>query len=273
MNPLLVAVIVAAAVSAFCWVASLITKDTSWVDRIWSVVPVVYVWIFAGAAGLGDPRLVLMAVLVTLWGARLTFNFARKGGYTGMEDYRWAILRERMSPAAFQAFNIGFIVLFQNALLLLIALPALTALENPRALGALDILLAALFLVCLVGETVADQQQWRFQERKRAEIEAGREPEVRFVQRGLWSVSRHPNFFFEQAQWWLVFLMGAAAAGTVLVWTGVGAVLLTALFIGSTIFTESITRSRYPEYAAYQARVSAVVPWFPRRARPATADA
>lgn len=29
-----------------------------------------------------------MAVLVTLWGARLTYNFARKGGYTGMEDYR-----------------------------------------------------------------------------------------------------------------------------------------------------------------------------------------
>ena len=50
-------------------------------DRIWSIVPVVYVWVFAIAAGLGDARLDVMAGLVTLWGARLTFNFARKGGY------------------------------------------------------------------------------------------------------------------------------------------------------------------------------------------------
>ena len=135
MSPLLVVIIVAAAVSAACWIASLLTRDTSWVDRIWSVVPVVYVWVFAGAAGFADVRLLMMASLVTLWGARLTFNFARKGGYTGVEDYRWAVLRARMSPAAFQVFNLFFIVLFQNALLALIALPALTALENPTPYG------------------------------------------------------------------------------------------------------------------------------------------
>ncbi|RQP12752.1 MAG: DUF1295 domain-containing protein [Microbacteriaceae bacterium] len=102
MDPLPIVVLVAAAVCAFCWIASLVTKDTSWVDRLWSIVPVVYVWVFAAGSGLSDPRLVVMAVLVTLWGARLTFNFARKGGYSGMEDYRWAILRERMTPAQFQ---------------------------------------------------------------------------------------------------------------------------------------------------------------------------
>jgi len=265
MTPLLVVLIAAAAVCAFCWIASLVTKDTSWVDRLWSVVPVVYVWIFAAASGLTDVRLVVMAVLVTLWGARLTFNFARKGGYTGVEDYRWAVLRGRMSPAAFQLFNLFFIVLYQNALLVLITLPALTALENPTPFGPLDGLLAALFLAALVGETIADQQQWDFHTWKAAEAAAGREPSPRFLQTGLWRVSRHPNFFFEQAQWWLFFLIGASAAGTVLVWTVVGAALLTVLFVGSTIFTESITRSKYPEYADYQARVSPIVPWIPRR--------
>jgi hypothetical protein len=70
---------------AFCWIASLITKDTSWVDRIWSIVPAVYVWIFAvaGIAAGGDAaRLISWPLLVTAWAARLTFNFARKGGYT-----------------------------------------------------------------------------------------------------------------------------------------------------------------------------------------------
>jgi len=271
MTPLLVVILVASAASAFSWIASLVTKDTSWVDRLWSIVPVVYVWIFAVAAGLADARLIVMAVLVTLWGARLTFNFARKGGYTGVEDYRWAVLRARMAPWQFQLFNLFFIVLYQMALLVLITLPALTAFENPTPFGPLDVVLALLFLGALLGETVADQQQWTFHAFKRAEVAAGREPSPRFVQTGLWRFSRHPNFFFEQAQWWLIFLFGAVAAGTVLVWTVAGAALLTLLFIGSTIFTEWITRGKYPEYAEYQARVSPIIPWVPRRGR-VTAD-
>ena len=48
-------------------------------------------------------RVNLMTVLVVAWGVRLTYNFARKGGYKkGGEDYRWAHVREQMSPAAFQ---------------------------------------------------------------------------------------------------------------------------------------------------------------------------
>ncbi|PZQ87813.1 MAG: hypothetical protein DI534_13625 [Leifsonia xyli] len=266
MTPLLLVLIVAAAVSAACWVASLVTKDTSWVDRIWSIAPVVYLWIFAAGAGLTDVRLLVMATLVTAWGARLTFNFARKGGYSGVEDYRWAVLRARMRPWQFQLFTLFFIVLYQNALLVLITLPALTALENPTPFGPLDGLLAALFLAALVGETIADQQQWNFHAGKRRELAAGREPSPRFVQSGLWRYSRHPNFFFEQSQWWLFFLMGASAAGTVVLWTVAGAALLTLLFVGSTIFTESITRGRYPEYADYQSRVSPIIPWPPRRA-------
>ena len=265
MEPLAIVVIAAAVVSAFCWVASLVTKDTSWVDRIWSIVPVVYVWIFAAAAlveGANAVRLVVMALLVTAWGARLTFNFARKGGYSGVEDYRWAVLRGRMKPWQFQLFNLFFIVLYQNALLVLISLPALIAWQNPAPFTGWDAAFAVLFAGFLFGEFVADQQQWRFHQAKRA---AGGQLEPGFATSGLFAYSRHPNFFFEQAQWWALFFFGAIAAGSVLQWTVLGAVLLTGLFIGSTIFTESITKSKYPEYADYQAVTSPIVPWPPRR--------
>jgi steroid 5-alpha reductase family enzyme len=224
------------------------------------------VWVFAVAAGLQDARLDLMAGLVTLWGARLTFNFARKGGYApGGEDYRWEVLRGRMSRGAFALFNLFFIVIYQNVLLLLITLPAWTAYLHRTPLNALDIVCTVLFLLFLVGETVADQQQWDFHQWKKQEVAAGRQPSPRFLQTGLFRFSRHPNFFFEQAQWWIVFLFGCAAAGSLLQWTVVGPLLLTGLFIGSTVFTESISRARYPEYADYQRRTSPVVPWFPRR--------
>jgi steroid 5-alpha reductase family enzyme len=270
MDPLLIVLLVAGAACAFCWIASLITKDTSWVDRLWSVVPVVYVWVFTAAAlaaGHDATRLVVMAVLVTAWGARLTFNFARKGGYTGMEDYRWAILRGRMKPWQFQLFNLLFIVLFQNALLVLITLPAYVAWQHPVPFTGWDAAFAVLFAAFLVGEFVADQQQWNFHQAKKA---AGGRREPGFLTTGLFAYSRHPNFFFEQAQWWAFYALGAtatAAAGAG--WLNgsvVGAVLLTALFIGSTIFTESITASKYPAYATYQRTTSMLVP-LPRRRR------
>jgi steroid 5-alpha reductase family enzyme len=254
-------------ICAIVWILSLITHDHSWVDRIWSIIPVVYIWIFAGFAGLADARLDVMAVLVTLWGARLTFNFARKGGYSGVEDYRWAILRGRMPRWQFELFNFFFIVIYQNLILALITFPAFTAWQHQDTpFGVLDLVVTVLFLVLLAGETIADQQQWNFHRWKKAESDAGRNPSPRFLQTGLWRFSRHPNFFCEQAQWWVIFLFGAVAAGSLLQWTVLGAILLTTLFIGSTIFTESITRSKYPEYADYQSVTSPIVPWPPRRA-------
>lgn len=267
MDALLLNIWICAAVCALTWILSLITGEHSWVDRLWSVVPVVYMWVFAAAAGLEDWRLNVMAGLVTLWGIRLTFNFARKGGYApGGEDYRWAILRARMPRWAYELFNIFFIVIYQNVLLLLITLPALTVLlSGAGSFGVADALLTLLFLGLLTLETIADQQQWDFHQWKRAETEAGRIVSPGFLTRGLFSVSRHPNFFAEQAQWWVIFLFGAVAAGSIAQWTVVGAFLLTLLFLGSTRFTEAITLSKYPEYAQYQRRVSVLIPWWPRK--------
>jgi hypothetical protein len=81
-----------------CFALAEITRNCSQVDKIWSIVPIAYVWYIAVAGGLGD-RAILMAVLVTLWGARLTYNFSRRGAYTwkfwtGEEDYRWEVLRK-----------------------------------------------------------------------------------------------------------------------------------------------------------------------------------
>lgn len=38
---------VAGVVCAFAWVASLVTGDTSWVDHLWSLLPAIYLIIFA----------------------------------------------------------------------------------------------------------------------------------------------------------------------------------------------------------------------------------
>jgi steroid 5-alpha reductase family enzyme len=265
MDALRVACSMCAAIAGTCWLLSVVTREYSWTDRVWSIAPVLYVGWFALHAEL-PPRLVIMAVLVALWGGRLTFNFARKGGYArGGEDYRWAVLRERMPPAAFAAFNLAFIAGYQNLLLLLISLPAWVAARHPATpLGVLDLVATLGFVLLLVGETVADEQQWRFQQAKRDRIARGGLSAPSFVTTGLFRYSRHPNFVCEQGMWWMIGLFAVASSGE---WLGIamlGPVLLTLLFLGSTRFTEAITLARYPEYADYQRRTSMLLPWPPR---------
>ena len=126
--------------------------------------------------------------------------------------------------------------MYQNLLLLLISLPGVHRADRTAApFGVLDVVAQPwCSSAFLAGETVADQQQWNFQQRKKAELAAGREPRRASCTTGLFRCSRHPNFFFEQAQWWVVFAFGAIAAGSLLQWTVLGAVLLTLLFVGST---------------------------------------
>jgi steroid 5-alpha reductase family enzyme len=247
------------------WLLSVLTREYSWVDRVWSIAPPVYVAVFAGWTGFADPRLVLLTVLVAAWGARLTFNYARKGGYApGGEDYRWAVLRERLGPVGFQLFNATFISPYQNFLILAMTLPVAVCAEAGGPLGPADVALAAAFLTLLAGETLADQQQWDFHRAKKARAARGLSEEKGFVDTGLWTWSRHPNFFCEVGQWWVLYAFSVAAGGPLFNWSVTGVILLTLLFHGSTAFTEAITASKYPRYAEYQRRVSRLLPWPPR---------
>lgn len=264
-DPLVTALVVAGGFSALCWVLSLLTREYSWVDRLWSITPPLYAIHFAAYASFGDARLNLMAALVVLWGVRLTFNFARKGGYKpGGEDYRWEEIQEKIGPLWFQVLNATFLAPFQNYLLLFIVVPSYAVYRFAGTpLNALDYAATAAFIMFFIGETVADEQQWRFQTAKYAAIARGERPERGFLTTGLFRYSRHPNFFCEQAMWWTYYVFSIAAGAGWLNWTVTGAVLLTALFQGSTWLTEKISLRKYPDYARYQATTSRLMPWLP----------
>ena len=248
--------------AALVWLMTAITRECSWVDRLWSISPPVYCLLVAAAADFDSARLKLMAALVTLWGVRLTFNFARKGGYwKGGEDYRWPVVRERLGPIQFQLLNIVFISFGQMLLIWLFTAPIHQAwvwLDAP--LTWLDALAAALFLVLLLGETVADEQMWAFQQDKKRKVAAGESVEQPFLRSGLYACSRHPNYFCEIGMWWVFYLFAVAASGQWLHWSGLGFILLTALMISSTRLGETISLGKYPAYGEYQASTPRLVP-------------
>lgn len=260
-----------AALLAF--VVSEVSRNYSQVDRLWSILPAIFAWYFAAGSG-WVPRTVLMAALATLWGARLTFNFWRRGGYgwppwTGVEDYRWAVLRARPplnTPMGWHLFNFFFVSIYQVGLLLLITLPSVAAAGSTQPFGRLDLIATVLLLGFLVVETIADQQQYEFQTEKHRQRASGEkltgDMKRGFRTSGLFGLARHPNFAAEQMIWVAYYLFSVAATGHWITWWGLGAVMLILLFQGSTNFTESISMGKYPEYAEYRRQVPRFIPKF-----------
>jgi steroid 5-alpha reductase family enzyme len=264
--------LIMAIVAALCFVVGELTNNNSQVDKIWSIVPIIYVWV---VADYGDyaPRLVVMAVLATLWGIRLTANFAMKGAYklkfwTGEEDYRWEVLRKKpeFQPKwKWTLFNLFFISGYQNVLILLFTLPTIVALQHVDVpLGVFDYTVAGLMFLFIVYEMVADIQHWNYQSAKWAKKNAGEtltgDYKKGFLDKGLWAHSRHPNYFAEQSVWICFYFFSVAASGEWLNWSAAGALLLVVLFQGSSNFSEELSAAKYPEYAAYQKRVPRFIP-------------
>jgi steroid 5-alpha reductase family enzyme len=263
-----------AVVIAYCFIVGEISRNNSQVDKLWSIVPIYYVWHMTLLSPTISDRMILMAILVTIWGVRLTFNFARRGAYTwrfwaGEEDYRWEELRKRPgfnNKFIWGIFNLFFISAYQNILIFSFTVPILSALSSNAQpqINAIDWLLSFIFIVAVVIEFIADQQQYDFQTEKHRRLKAG-EPleayEKGFVSTGLWGIVRHPNYAMEQSIWVIFYLFSVNATGQWINWTIGGCILLLILFKGSSDFSEELSATKYAGYTDYQKRVPRFIPW------------
>lgn len=246
-----------------CWLLSVITREYSWVDRIWNLCPPLFCLMVAADADFSSARLNVMTLLVFAWGARLTFNLARKGGYRrGGEDYRWEAVREQLGPIKFQILNLTFVAPGQLLVLWLFTSPVHQAWTGQdRPLNFLDAAAMALFVVFWVVEAINDQHMWTFQQDKKRRIEAGEPVTQPFVTSGLFKYCRHPSYVCEMGMWTVFYLFGVAATGQWIHWSGLGFIFLMFIFLGSTRLGESISLDRYPSYRDYQASTPRFIPF------------
>ena len=272
--------------TTYCFVWSEICRNVSKVDQIWSITPFFYCWYLQfyyrfNNGGVFHERLLLICVLTTAWGLRLTYNFWRRDGYGNLikheEDYRWPILRKQIgSPILFFLFNLSFIASYQNFILVLIAFPAHGVMIGASACDGKDYIVAAMFVGFLIMESVADQQHWNFHAKKYSVTASERkvhpDPDVRdgFCRSGLFALCRHPNYFAEQSMWVCVYLFSltkTSIEGIADLFNGyiLGIFLLITLFQGSMQFSEGITAAKYPKYKEFQKSTSQCIPFFPAK--------
>lgn len=276
-DTLLILGIVCGGSALYCFIVGEISRNNSQMDKLWSILPIAYTWIIAVKSGL-NPRQVIYAILVTLWGIRLTINFARKGAYSikfwsGEEDYRWKILRNKKplnNKFIWALFDLFFISIYQNALVLAICLPSFASMDSASSIGLFDYIAFGGALVFLLLETVADEQQMFFHTEKRRLLNEGKKLEELpspynkgFNTTGIWNYSRHPNYLGEQGFWimlYFVTLGASVVSNSFFSWSIIGPLLLVFIFLGSSNLQETISSGKYPEYSDYINKVSKYIP-------------
>lgn len=251
----LAAAVAATGLMVLAWLASLPLRDASVADIAWGLAFVAIAWaVHAVGPGAGD-RSLLLAVLLTAWGLRLSAHILLR--HAG-EDRRYQAMRER-AGGRFWLRSLLTVFLLQAAIAWVVSLPVQAAATDPSpdGLGVLDLLGAAVLLAGLAIETAADLQLSRFR----------RDPASRgaVLDSGLWRYSRHPNYFGDSVVWWGAYLI-ALSTGSAW-WTAIGPLLMTLflLRVSGVALTERTISERRPAYREYIQRTSAFIPLPPRR--------
>lgn len=241
------------------WLVATPRKNAGLVDVTWTFNLGLLALLYAVLAGGTLERRVFVGALAGLWALRLSLHLAvRVAGEP--EDGRYAALRQKWTAQDLDP-NVRFLVffLFQGLLDVVLSLPFLLAcLSRKPGIGALGIVGGALVALALAGEALADAQLRAFK--------ANPANRGKTCRSGLWSLSRHPNYFFE----WLVWV-GFALIAFPAPWgfLGLGAPILIYHFLvnvtGIPATEAQALKSRGDDYREYQRTTNAFFPWPPKQ--------
>ena len=235
-------------------------RNSSFYDAYWSVVPpllLLYWW--TQSSGVEPWRCWLLAVLVVAWAVRLTGNWVYAFPGLHHEDWRYPMFRDRAGRFEFVA-DLVAIHLIPTVQVFLGMLPVYVAVTTPGSgMAWLTVVAFVIGMAAVALEFVADGQMHRFvRDRKPGEV----------MDRGLWSWSRHPNYFGEFGFWFALALFGVAASPADAWWLFIGAAAMLAMFLGASIpMMETRSLERRPDYQAVVDRVPRFVPRPPGKVR------
>ncbi|WP_329274994.1 DUF1295 domain-containing protein [Streptomyces sp. NBC_00691] len=230
------------------------------VDIAWGVAfaaVAVVTWVLSDGYG-DDVRRLAVTAATCVWGLRLALHIAHRARGHG-EDPRYAKMLAKGSghPAL---YALRTVYLLQGALVWLVSLPVQAAAYLPEGPDPLLVLGLVLWAAGLAFEAVGDHQLARF---KSDPANRGR-----IMDRGLWSWTRHPNYFGDFLVWWGLYLTACASWQSALLCL-VSPVVMSGLLIwGSGKRLLEAHMAHRPGYAAYAARTSGFLPRPPRRPRP-----
>lgn len=249
--------LVCATIQLALWAVQEKTRNASIVDVGWAASFTAVACLFGLTATVPRSGFLPVGIVVVLWSTRLACYLVVRGAATGPEEGRYVTLRQRWALHASKRFLAFFQA--QAALVAVLAsafvVPFVTEPWDNGAVRGLGIVVA---LSGVAGEALADAQLLRW---KREPANRGRVCEV-----GLWSYSRHPNYFFEWTVWLGFAIYGIAFSGGWIALLPQAIILATIFGVTGIPPTErQAIQSKGEAYRQYQRRVSKFFPLPPRR--------
>jgi steroid 5-alpha reductase family enzyme len=273
-HPITIAFVADVAATLVIYAFARYFKNASFYDAYWSLAPIaiaVY-FLLVAACDACYERQVAVIALISIWGLRLTYNWVRGWRGLGHEDWRYAGMRAKHGRRFWLVELVGIemmptLAVFLGCLSLYPAIAfgsdvcgrGLFGLPYPigaNPWGILDCAAATITAAAILIETIADEQLRRF---------AKTAQPGQIMNKGLWKYSRHPNYLGEVTFWWGLYLFALAARPSYW-WMVVGPLVITALFLFVSIpMMDKRNLERRPGYAERMKKVSAIIPWFPKR--------
>jgi steroid 5-alpha reductase family enzyme len=221
-------------------------------DVAYPLVPALPIAALVAWRGSWSAHELVTVALALLWSLRLSLHIGVRNIGHG-EDRRYAAWRSRFG-AQYWWWSYFMIFAAQGVTVWLWVLPlTMAVVAAPAALGWQHALALVLFAVGFFFQAVGDVQLERFKKQ--------RTDRSMVLDTGVWSLTRHPNYFGEVMIWW-----SFGALGLVHPWGWVA--LLSPAYVTWMMSAGSATpmQERYlaktkPAYADYMRRVPAFFPW------------
>lgn len=243
------------------WIASVLIKDASIIDIFWGPGFGLIALITFFCTTTPGPLGLLLTGLTLLWAIRLgSYLGARWISHGRTEDSRYVSMRHR-AGSGFAIQSLFTVFALQGVLMWSISLPVQVAIYHggDTSFGFLTWIGCLLFAAGFILEALADNQL--------REFKAIPENTGKILQSGVWSWSRHPNYFGNACLWWGLFLIALPAP--YVIWTIFSPALMTYLLLnvsGVALLERRLARSK-SDYLEYQRTVNTFVPLPPKRNR------
>jgi len=234
------------------WLAGVLFVNSSVYDPYWSVAPMAILtcWIIITGTSLSVVKILFLAAII-VWGMRLTLNWAIRWKGLHHQDWRYIMFKKR-SPRFWFLTNLAGINLMPTIIVFLALVPAYFGMVQE---AKFNFFAAVSFIVCMSAvliEFVSDRQMDLFKK--------DRSNKNKYIDRGMWRYSRHPNYLGEILFWWGIWLMQMSVAPHIWI-TVAGPVSVTFLFVFISIpVMESHILSLKPVYRNYQRKVPMLSP-------------
>ncbi len=233
------------------WVISLMVKDVSIVDTLWSLMFIVFSGVFFLSLDGGGPKSSLVLILVFMWGLRLSLYITIRNWGHG-EDKRYKAIRKNNQPL-FELKSLYLIFGFQAVIAWIISMPLLITISDKDSLDFVSLIGILFWLIGFSFEAISDLQLYKFK--------SNLKNKGKLLTRGLWKYTRHPNYFGNACIWWGFYILALSSGGWWSIYSPVLMTLLLLKFSGVPLLEKSMRKTN-KEYDSYIASTNSFFPSF-----------